>query len=183
MTPFLKLVQALPADEKTPRVGVALVLKDDGLLRVDFTVMDAKLNARKTFPMNEPAWGLWDCDVCELFISSAQEESQVATAPYFEFQVSPFSQYFELKVLKPRTEMDKAFRSGVKIGAKVRTTQAWSAWMEIPLAALDLDSTKPLYGNATACLLREPHRAYLSSHHEEGVKPDFHRPQDFRSLI
>ena len=28
------------------------------VLRAEFTVMEAKLNARKTFPMNESAWGL-----------------------------------------------------------------------------------------------------------------------------
>ena len=183
MTPFLKLVQALPADvTPLPRVGVTINITDS-ILRADFTVMDAKLNARKTYPLKEPAWGLWDCDVCELFISSTQVETQVASAPYYEFQVSPFGQYFELKILKPRTEMDKDFRSGLKVGAKVRTTQAWSAWMEIPLRSLGLDVAKPLFGNATACLLREPHRAYLSSNHAAGEKPDFHRPQDFVALV
>ena len=183
MTPFLKLVQPLPADVTPPRVGVKLAVQDGGILRVDYTVMDAKLNARKTFPTDEPAWGLWDCDVCELFVSSAQEEAAVAAAPYFEFQVSPFSQYFELKIIEPRQVMDKGFRSGVRVGAKVRTTQAWSAWMEIPLQALGLDGTKPLYGNATACLLREPHRAYMAAFHAEGIKADFHRPGDFGSLL
>ena len=186
MNPFLKLVRPLPTDVKAPRVAVALSINGvgaHGVLRVEFTVMEAKLNARKTFHMNESAWGLWDCDVCELFLSSSQEESSVAAAPYFEFQVSPFGQYFELKILEPRTVVDKEFRSGVRVGAKVRTTQAWSAWMEIPLGPLGIDGTKPLFGNATACLLREPHRAYFSSNHAEAAKPDFHRPADFLRLI
>lgn len=182
----LALVRALPADLPPPRVSARVSIVGEGTearLRVDYTIANSKLNARQSHPRDKAVWGLWDNDVCELFLSASHDESTAkADASYFEFQVSPFAQWFELKIIEPRVKFEEGFRSGFAQGATVRTTQAWSAWMEIPLATLNLDAQKPLYGNLCACLLREPHRAYLAAGHEKNSPPDFHRRVQFLRL-
>lgn len=157
------------------------------VLRVDFSVIDAKLNVKASLPKDQPAMNLWDSDVCEIFLSTAQDESAVASAPYFEFQISPLGQYFELKIIEPRKQMDFSFRSGLRYGATVLSTNRWTSWIELPLKSLGLDPTQKLFGNAYACLLREPHRIYLSAFHSSKLitkgNADFHLPQHFAAIV
>ncbi len=178
----LQLIKSLPADQILPSVKADITLAGDRL-RVDYQVRNAKLNAQARFPKDQPVWNLWDLDVCEIFISSSQDQSLVATSPYFEFQVSPFGQFFELKVLEPRKSADQSFRSGLTCGGDVKTTQAWNAWIEIPLSALGLSGQLPVFGGVFACLLRPPHRAYMASHLPVQDKPDFHLPAQFVRLV
>lgn len=178
----LRLLQELPADSSRPSVQFHTSL-DGNFLKVDFRIANAKLNAKATYPKDRPVWGLWDSDVCELFISSAQSEDAIVGARYFEFQVSPFAQYFELEILEPRVKWNEEFRSGVEYSAAVRTTQAWSCSLKLDLQKLGLDPTKPVYGNLCSCLLREPHRAYMALNHAENQKPDYHRYENFKKIL
>lgn len=154
-------------------------------LGIEFGVSNAKLHARANFPdaePHEPIWGLWDYDVSELFLSSAQDEAAVKSAPYFEFQVSPFSQHFELKIMEPRVRFDETFRSGVKVASTIKSVKAWQATLEVPLEALSCQWDRPLYGGIFACLLTDPHRAYFAAHGQTQDVPDFHRPDLFFCL-
>lgn len=163
----------------TEPVVFSRVQRSKETLRVDFWVKNAKLNAQNRFSKTEPVWNLWDLDVSEVFLSSAQNPNEVESVPYFEFQVSPFAQYFELKILKPRIEMDAEFRSGVRYGAEVVSTQSWKSWLEIPLENFGFQEHLPLFGNLYCCLLRAPRRSFLALNLPEQKKVDFHVPSAF----
>ena len=156
------------------------------IFRADFLAEGHELNARPKLSKTEPVWGLWDSDVCEVFLSSAQREEGVAGAPYFEFQVSPFAQFFELKIFEPRNRADEHFRSGLKVSAKILTTHSWQGSIEISLSALGIHRDGPLFGGLFACLgrARPPEgRRYYALHLPAQGQPDFHVPAAFTRFV
>jgi hypothetical protein len=157
-------------------------------LRARFVVRCPELNVDPEVPDNAPHWGLWERDVVELFIGFPHK-------PYFEFQVSPLGQYFELKVLEPRMQWQRDLPGAWSRGARIISAPEaapgsphqgahWEAWMEIPLRPLgwggDLEQ---LRGGAFAILGAASRRTYWSLFLPPQEKPDFHIPESFGRLI
>lgn len=125
-------------------------------------------------------WGLWDWDVVELFLSVNDDPT------YYEFQVSPLGQYFELEIFEPRLRFNKDFKSGFTVSVAPESNDApcWRAEMRIPLSALGWDRRlESIRGNAFAILGEGQARTYWSAFLEPQKTPDFHLPRCFRTLL
>jgi len=113
-------------------------------------------------------------DVVEAFISVD------GGLPYYEFELTPLGQTYEVKVLHPR----KPFLSGLKLGMDQnveRRPDGWNAEMRIPLDRLGWKGGK-IKGNAFAILGKKPNRRFYSLSLPAQEKPRFHLPEHFVQL-
>ena len=122
-------------------------------------------------------WGLWDWDVVELFLATSD------STVYYEFQVSPLNQFFELEIFEPRKRYNKEFKTGF-IHSASKTEKGWTAEMRIPLEKLNWDGRKEsLRGNAFAILHQTHGPTHWSLNLPKQEKPDFHLPQYFQPFF
>jgi hypothetical protein len=103
--------------------------------------------------------------------------------PYYEFEVSPYNQTFQVKIVAHQT-----FQEGIDLGLVSSTTivpGGWSAELKIPLKRLGWDGDpKKIRGNFFAILGRAPKRSFWSSFQPKAPgKPNFHQPQFFQPLL
>lgn len=147
-------------------------------IRFDFQVSQHRWTTDAGMPRGEPAWGLWETDVVEVFIRPK------GTDAYFEFQVSPLGQYLELKIIRPRQEVDRAYRSGLSYGIDApNRDQPWRAWIEVPAKSVGWSGrAEDLEGGAFACLGPKGERSYWAAFLPEQKTPDFHLPQYFSPI-
>jgi hypothetical protein len=166
------LTLVAPAKSVLKKPVQARVSLAGDILTATFSV-SAPLNARKTLGPKEYPYMF---DVVEVFVALSE-----TGFPYYEFEVSPFNQSFQVKIAK-----GKPFQDGVDLGlvssAKI-VPGGWTAEMKIPLKPLgwDGDSGK-IRGNLYSVLERAP-RSYWSSFLPKAKKPNFHQPQFFRPLL
>jgi hypothetical protein len=166
----LALVAPATSVLKKP-VQAKVSLAGDTLI-ASFSV-SAPLNARKTLgPKQYP----YMFDVVEVFVTVSE-----SGFPYYEFEVSPFNQPFQVKIVK-----GKPFQDGVELGlmssAKI-VPGGWTAEMKIPLKSLGWDGDPgKIRGNLYSVLERAP-RSYWSSFLPKAKKPNFHQPQFFQPLL
>lgn len=178
----LKLVHPgkLPAGQTT---GIEIDIRLQGsLLSAYFKVRSSVPPVtHPSLPLGSSQWGLWDWDVAEIFLSTSGDESGL---PYYEFQVSPLGQYFELEILEPRARVNREFRcEGLEVAAQARPG-GWDAQIAIPLDRLGwAGDPAMLRGNAFACLGPKDARTYWSRYLEPQAKPDFHLPREFRRFF
>jgi hypothetical protein len=155
---------------------------------------------------DQSIWGLWEKDVVEVFVGVAPPlttgASPLAPLPqaYWEFQVSPLGQWFELKILEARKNLDRNAASGFKKSATRTGADSWEATLEIPLGIFkdllapasqsgdttDLSSpwlSRSLIGGAFAILGPPSQRTYLALHLPKQEKPDFHLPGFFKPFF
>lgn len=130
--------------------------------------------------LGEKTLGLWDRDVCELFVAPDPEEPR----RYFEFEVAPTGEWLDLALEKTAdgrvTDWD--YRSGMTVAARVRPGEITLA-MRVPFAAL---GRRPARGDVwRANLFRcvgagwPRYLAWLPTHTPE---PNFHVPEKFGRL-
>lgn len=167
--------------KSSPRTNRTIVTADFALeshvLVTSFEVRDQPpAFVNEALAIGSSQWGLWEYDVVELFL-------RVGGAPtYYEFQVSPLGQFFELEVFEPRKRVNDKFSSGFTFDVERASPTVWSARMRIPLKNLGWDERiESLRGNAFA-ILGEP-RTYWSTGLPEQEAPDFHLPQYFIPLF
>lgn len=151
-----------------------------GFLNVEFRVQSPEaIRTHDEFP--EGNWGLWEFDVVELFIRA------VGTHPYYEFQLSPLGQPFELEITEPRKIWNTHYRSRFKGSAQVLNDKEWTASFEIPLDSLgayvETCTSLALEGNFFAILGSPGARTYWSAFLPEQEQPDFHTPQYFKKIL
>ena len=163
-------------------VGTSLQLSSEGVLRADFQV-ESSLPFQTRPELQDPQsnWGLWEGDVVELFL-----QLQGPGSPYYEFQVSPLGQRFQLQIQKPRVEWDSSFRcQGFNSGvSRASTGGSWQARLEIPLGELGWDGeVRSIRGGAFAILGGKSERSYWAAFLPRQEKPDFHLPEEFRSFF
>ena len=119
-------------------------------------------------------------DVVELFVSVA---GQASPFPYYEFEVSPYGETFQVKI----PGGGKPFQDGIDVGSKAivhRVKGSWSADLSIKLSRLGYDGDRSkLVGNAFAVLGKKPLRSYWSLSLPHQDKPNFHKPEFFRPLF
>lgn len=157
-------------------VDVQFSLEDDWLI-ARFTVKTKTINAKpKLGPKEYP----YQRDVVEVFLSTSGSES---ATPYYEFELSPLGQSFEVRV----DDLRKAFTTGLKMGVEYRVqnfTDGWIGEMRIPLKNLNWSGDPAaLRGNAYAVLGKAPNRSFWSLFPLPSGKPNFHRPATFRSIF
>jgi hypothetical protein len=158
-------------------------LRGDRLEAV-FDVRAPALHANPQLGRDASQWGLWDWDVVELFLATEPGPA----ARYFEFQVSPLGQFFELEIFEPRKRFNRDFRSGFGHGVELQADgwgdEHWQARMSIPLKTLGWrGNPADLRGNAFAILGEPSARTYWSLFLEPQQTPDFHLPDRFRPLL
>jgi hypothetical protein len=169
----LSLVAPVKSPLNKP-VQVQASLADD-VLTVSYTVTAPTLNARKVLgPQQFP----YMFDVVELFVTFSD-----SGFPYFEFEVSPFNQTFQVRIPGP----GQPFQEGVDLG--LMSTAAlrpggWNAELKIPLKPLGWDGDpKKIRGNFYSILERPPKRSFWSSFLPKAAKANFHQPQFFQALL
>ena len=155
-------------------VQVQASLADD-TLTVSYTVTAPALNARKVLgPQQFP----YMFDVVELFVTFSD-----TGFPYFEFEVSPFNQTFQVRI----PGQGQPFQEGVGLG--LMSTAAlrpggWNAELKVPLKPLGWDGDpKKIRGNFYSILERPPKRSFWGSFLPKAAKANFHQPQFFQALL
>ncbi|WP_213741839.1 carbohydrate-binding family 9-like protein [Bradyrhizobium sp. dw_411] len=167
----LSLVAPVKSVLRKP-VQVKAVLADD-MLTVNYAVT-APLNAKKILgPKQFP----YMFDVVELFVTFSE-----TGFPYFEFEVSPFNQTFQVRI----PGGGKPFQEGVDLGLVSTATLApggWTAELKIPLKPLGWDGDpKKIRGNFYS-ILEHAQQSFWSSFLPKAKKPNFHQPQFFQPLL
>lgn len=167
----LSLVSPTKSVLKQP-VQAKASLADD-VLTVSYSVTAPSLNARKVLgPQQHP----YMFDVVELFVTFSE-----TGFPYYEFEVSPYNQTFQVKIVS-HTRHQEGIDLGLVSTATVRPG-GWTAELQLPLKPLGWDGDpKTIRGNFYSILERAP-QSYWSSFLPKGKKPNFHQPQFFQPLL
>lgn len=122
--------------------------------------------------------GLWDRDVCEIFIAPNKN----ARNKYFEFEIAPTGEWIDvgIEVLPHKRESDWGYKSGMKSAAKIEKDKVvmainigWKALGKTPKAG-DI-----WLGNLFRCVGKDPTRGYLSWQATKTKEPSFHVPAKF----
>jgi hypothetical protein len=152
-------------------VQVKASLADD-TLTVSYSVT-APLNARKVLgPKQYP----YMFDVVELFVTFSD-----TGFPYFEFDVSPFNQTLQVRIVS-RTRHQEGVDLGL-VSSATNLQHGWTAELKIPLKLLGWDGdSRKIRGNFYSILERAP-RSYWSSFLPRAKTANFHQPRFFQPLL
>ena len=130
---------------------------------------------------NRKTLGLWDRDVCEIYLAPHPSNS----SRYFEFEAAPTGEWVDLGItLTPSgRETDWNFASGFTTAAKVENEQLFVG-MRIPWSDV---LPKPPAGavwrvNLFRCVGPEAPDRYLAWRPTRTAEPNFHVPESFGSL-
>ena len=126
--------------------------------------------------------GLWDRDVCEIFISP----DTAVPERYFEFEAAPNGEWLDVEIrLTPNgRHSDWQFNSHLTTAANVGSDQLTVA-MRIPWQER---IPRPQPGerwrvNLFRCIGKDPDRGYLAWQPTQTAEPNFHVPQAFGWLV
>lgn len=184
-----------------PKVFVQWSIKDNYLI-ANFEVQTTLIHAKETLSTGEYPY---QYDVVEVFIA-AKSATDDLPFPYFEFEVSPYNESYQVKII----DLKKPFQGGVELGLihnteiiksnDNKTVSGWKAQLKIPLkniisnfasASNILTNTHwnfnlndfILVGNAYAILGQSPSRQFFSLYLPLQKKPNFHKPEFFQPLF
>jgi hypothetical protein len=168
----LSLVAPEHSTLKNP-VQASAALADD-TLTVRFSASAPLINAKKVLGVGEYPYQF---DVVELFMTFSE-----TGFPYFEFEVSPFNQTFQVRIVS-----DREHQEGVDLGSTSTAAiipGGWNAELKIPLKPLGWDGDpKAIRGNFYSVLGQRRERSYWSSFLPKAAKANFHQPQYFKTLL
>jgi hypothetical protein len=168
----LSLVSPATSVLKSP-VQVKAALADD-TLTASYSVASPSLNARRVLG---PGQYPYMFDVVELFMTFSE-----SGFPYFEFEVSPYNQTFQVRI----PGQGQPFQEGVDLGLTSTATLrpgGWNAELRIPLKPLGWDGDpKKIRGNFYSILERAP-QSYWSAFLPKAKRANFHQPQFFQALL
>jgi hypothetical protein len=155
-------------------VEARVSLADDTLI-AGFSVSAPSLNARKILgPQQHP----YMFDVVEVFVTFSE-----TGFPYYEFEVSPYNQTFQVKI----AGHTQPFQEGIDLGLVSAATivpGGWTAELKIPLKPLGWNGDpKKIRGNLYSILERAPKRSFWSSFLPRATRANFHQPQFFQPLL
>src|ERR1700743_1082836 len=115
-------------------------------------------------------------DVVELFVTFSETGFS-----YFEFEVSPFNQTFQVKIVSHARHQE-----GVDLGlvsSAAIVPDGWTAQLQIPLKRLGWDGDAgTIRGNFYSILEQSP-RSYWSPFLPKAKTANFHQPQFFQPLL
>ena len=147
----------------------------DGIMTASYSVTAPSLNATKVFgPGQHP----YTFDVVELFVTFSE-----TGYPYFEFEVSPYNQNYQVRILT-HAQHQEGVDLGLVSTATIRPASGWDAELKIPLKPLGWDGDpKKIRGNFYSILGRGSTRSYWSTFLPRAKHADFHQPQFFQTLL
>jgi Carbohydrate family 9 binding domain-like len=165
------------------RHAEAQLLWSEKALHVRFICHQAEALVLSDKPQTaQKTMGLWDRDVCEIFIAPDAQEVE----RYFEFEAAPTGEWLDVAVdlTSGRREYDWTFNSQMTTAAKIEKDCVRVA-MRIPWTDL---IRKPQHGerwrvNLFRCVGADPNRGYLSWQPTRTPEPLFHVPQVFGWLV
>jgi hypothetical protein len=126
--------------------------------------------------------GLWDRDVCEIFI--APDPNVVER--YFEFEAAPTGEWLDVAIQwePKKRESDWKFNSHMTTAAQIGKTRVtismripWNQWIHEPQRG------ERWRVNLFRCVGKDPNRGYLAWQPTKTPEPGFHVPQVFGWLI
>ena len=155
---------------------------------------DVALYARFVCPQTEPlvisstpqthekTLGLWDRDVCEVFLAP----DSAASNHYFEFEAAPTGEWVDLEIQKhqEQRETNFAFDSGMSTAASIRPDLVL-VMIRIPWSK-SLPRPKPGARwriNLFRCVGSDPNRGYVTWRPTYTPEPSFHAPEAFGWLL
>jgi len=127
--------------------------------------------------------GLWDRDVCEIFIAP---DARVPER-YFEFEAAPTGEWLDLAIHRmPDGQRETLwdFNSGMTTAARIAEGMV-TIVMRLPFKSLTtLERWAPQFGarwriNLLRCVGANPDRGYLAWQPTHTAQPDFHVPEKF----
>jgi len=169
----LSLVAPAKSVLKNP-VQVRTSLAGD-TLTASYSVSAPSLNAKKILgPQQFP----YMFDVVELFVTFSE-----TGFPYYEFEVSPFNQTFQVRIISHTQPFQEGIDLGLVSSAKI-LPGGWTAELKIPLKPLGWDGDPgKIRGNFYSILERAPKHSFWSSFLPKAKKANFHQPQFFQPLL
>lgn len=122
--------------------------------------------------------GLWDRDVCEIFIAPDKKNRN----KYFEFEIAPNGEWIDLGIeVNPKERLtDWDYRSNMTSAARIDTDKVMMA-IKIPFATLGkTPKVGDIWlGNLFRCVGKDPNRGYLAWQPTRTKEPAFHVPKAF----
>lgn len=126
--------------------------------------------------------GLWDRDVCEVFLAP----NPSAPNHYFEFEAAPTGEWVDLEIQKngDHRETNTAFHSGMAASASIRSQLVLVA-LRIPWSeSLPAPKSRERWRiNLFRCVGKDPDRGYVTWRPTFTTEPSFHAPEAFGSLL
>lgn len=122
--------------------------------------------------------GLWDRDVCEIFIAPDKKNRN----QYFEFEIAPNGEWIDLGIeVTPKARLtDWDYKSGMTSATFIEAEKVVMA-IKIPFAALGKTpkAGDVWLGNLFRCIGKDPTRGYLAWQPTKTKEPAFHVPKAF----
>lgn len=128
--------------------------------------------------LNSKTRGLWDRDVCEIFLAPNREEFR----KYFEFEIAPNGEWIDLGIYQKPDERitDWDYDSGMKSAARIEKNKSimaikveWKAFGNTPKLG------DVWLGNIFRCVGAGETRGYLAWSPTSTKEPSFHVPEKF----
>lgn len=167
--------------EKAPvgRHAEARIIWTTAALYVRFVCRQVEpLVINETPILDQKTIGLWERDVCEIFIAPDLHTPE----HYFEFEAAPTGEWLDLEVYQGPTERETnwQFQSGMTSAARIAEDSVTIA-MRVPWEPL---GRTPQEGerwrtNLFRCVGAGEERGYLAWRPTRTVQPNFHVPQAF----
>lgn len=122
--------------------------------------------------------GLWERDVCEIFLAPNSEEFR----KYYEFEVAPTGEWIDLEIhqMPKSRETNFEYHSGIETAAKIEKGKLWMAFKVEWQAFGKVPKTSEIWkGNILRCVGIGETRGYLTWQPTLTEKPNFHVPEKF----
>lgn len=170
------LIEKYWSGERAPlgRCAKAKLLWSDGALYVHFEANQNEPLIVSDVPnLESKTIGLWDRDVCEIFVAPDRREPN----RYYEFEIAPTGEWLDLAIRKlpEKRETDWDYQSQMQSAAQSengKITMAikikWKAFGKAPKAG-DI-----WLGNLFRCVGSGERRGYLAWHPTKTPQPNFH---------
>jgi len=157
----------------------AKLLWSDSAFYIRFEANQAEpLVVSKAPNLKSKTKGLWDRDVCEIFVAPNSKEPN----KYFEFEIAPNGEWIDLEIhrMSDERKTDLDYQSGMESAAKIEIDKVlmamkiqWKAFGKTP-------KVKDIWkGNLFRCVGSGETRGYLAWSPTKTEMPNFHIPEAF----
>ena len=162
---------------------LARLLWSDAALYVRFEAAQREpLIVSDTPDLSQKSIGLWDRDVCEIFIAPDANKPE----KYFEFEVAPTGEWLDvaLEISRDGRSADWEYNSGMTIASRIEAGKVISA-IRVEWAGFDLipEIGDEWRGNLYRCVGQDPTRGYLAWQPTHTPEPSFHVPSKFGRFL
>ncbi|MBV9216533.1 MAG: carbohydrate-binding family 9-like protein [Acidobacteria bacterium] len=132
--------------------------------------------------LSKKVMGLWDRDVCEIFIAPNKTERN----KYYEFEIAPTGEWIDLgiEVTAKKRLTDEDYASGMTSSARIDKDKIVMA-IKLPFSALGKHpkAGNIWLGNLFRCVGKDPTRGYLAWRPTRSKQPAFHHPEAFGQFV